>query len=423
MNNNSIKIILYRKGGFEKPEYNITIYDDRKIVYEGLNNVKIKSKIETFISEDDVILILEELKSSKLFSINQKYSIDEGLNRSFTKITVEIQGLQGEIKTKTVIHYDDDTLIPNSLKIFENKIDEVVKSYRWVKTPSEEKKQVTPVQKPIIKKPVQDIPKKNNKKKIVKIAIPAVVGIILFLCLFFFVLLDTSDIVYDPPRILSLSVSDYALGLGDKISINFEYENITENITYKFSGKVNLYHEQNLVDSYSFYVNSSQEIVNNCDFVTKYSWPLGNYRVVFILKDEISGLTASDETYFTLYEKIPKINIFTTASSVSAYRVYTANSIFNINDTVFVYLEYTEIATTDDNTICDIILVLNVTSSNKKYYYSSINKTTVGNNSQMWWFELDSNVWENSKIYKADIDLYDRRTSLSASKSTSFYVS
>ena len=118
MNNNSIKITLYRKGGFEKPEYSISIYDDGKVIYEGLNNVKIKSKIETSISEDDVILILEELKSSKLFSINQKYSVDEGLNRSFTKITIQIPELQGEVKTKTVIHYDDDPLISNSLKIF-----------------------------------------------------------------------------------------------------------------------------------------------------------------------------------------------------------------------------------------------------------------------------------------------------------------
>lgn len=439
MSDGSIVIKLFRNGLGKGPEYSITIHDSGKISYEGFNNVKIKDKIETSIDEEKIVSILEKLKDSGVFTINQKYEIDKTSNRPFTKLVVEMPGEDGSVKTKSIVHYDDDPMIPNSLKSFEDKIDEAVESYKWVKVPKEEEKiEKKPVEPPKeIEKHVKEISKKSNtgNKKIFKFVIPAAVAIIVVIGLVLFMLPnignepnddDTQKEVYDPPQILSLASAEEIIhstptlsssfGINDPIYIYFEYSNVTHNSTYDFSGSVKLYFGQNLIDTYSFEVNSSQEFENYHMFLSNDSWSIGEYRVTFDLTDEISGLSENMETSFTLYDKIPKIIRFTPASSVNAYQDYTAKSVFDLGDTVYVYVEYSGINTTNDNTECNILLEINITDSSGKIYWEySENKSTIGNNAHYWTVNTNSS-WTSS-VYNINFYLYDYNTGLSVKDS------
>ncbi len=194
MQDDSIVIRLFRNGLEKGPVYRVTVYDSGKVIYEGLKNVKINGKIETSVDEEKIVLILENLKDSGIFSINQKYSIDESSDRSFTRLSVDMPGGNGQVKTKSVVHYDDEPMIPHSLKNFEDKIDELVESYKWVKVPKIKKViEPTPVKSsPGFEKPAKNIsPKKKQKSK--KTGKFVIIGVILVLCLIFFMFFNIND--------------------------------------------------------------------------------------------------------------------------------------------------------------------------------------------------------------------------------------
>jgi len=427
MPDGSIVIKLFRNGLGKGPEYSIEVYDSGRVVYEGISNVKIKDRIETSLDEEKIVTILENLKDSGIFSINQNYSVSESSGRPFTRLTIKMPGEDGNIKKKSVVHHDDEPMISHGLKDFEDKIDEMVESYRWVKVPKTEKKiEPTPAsssksfEKTEKKSSFVDNHKGNSKSKIVLIG---VIGIIVVLALAFFIFLNTDagsdetpNIIYDPPQILSLTPDASIYMIADAININFEYANVTHGEVYDISGLVSLYYEQDLIDSYSFIVNSSMDFEETCAFDSDDSWPLGNYTVVFELKDEISNLIASDQASFTLYEKIPKIIKFTPASSVISYQVYTPEFVFDLGDTFYAYLEYTGINTTNADTECNIFLKLNVTDYSGTVFWSySENKTTVGNNAHYW--TIDTNSSWTSSVCNVNVYLYDYNTGLSVSDS------
>lgn len=425
-------VIRLTKHGIENnPDYNLTIFGTGHVIYEGKNNVKTMGRAESNIDEDKVIELLTVFKENGFFSLKEFYEIKDAATTPDRIISISISDEDGKMFTKNVSYYNNDPLVPQELKNLEHKIDEIVESDKWVKGSSALFDKTVPVTSQKISKPI--------KKKPVK----AIVGVI---CVVIAILLIVSAWQYGlftptteslPPTITYITTSldgtrfnnatDFEQN--NTVYLYFEFENITHdnryNIVEEITASFSIGGEEYSRLTYN-YQNDSQNASafgDNCSFDTNDSWPLGDYRVVFDLNDEISGLTASKEAYFTLYEKIPKIIRRTCANSVSAYKVYTADSIFNINETVFVYLEYTGINTTNDNTVCDISLILNVTSSNKQYYYNIINKITAGDNYAFWQFKLEPDEWNASKFYNVNIDLYDRRTSLVASGSTSFYVS
>ena len=425
MQDHSIVIKLFRNGLGKGPEYKITIYDSGRVVYEGVKNVKIKDKIETSLDEEKIVTLLENLKESGLFNINQKYDINETSNRPFTRLVVEMPGEAGTIKKRSVVHYDDDPIIPNSVKNFENKIDEIVESYRWVKIPKPKKavEKPKPVKaSPDLEKPVKNI-SLNNTKKTKKKNKYIVIGaaIIIVLCLIFFIL-DGANIFnsgettykYDPPQILMLYTDKSIFNLGDEISINFEYDNVTHNNNSDISGLIKLYNDQELIESYSF----SNESLDNYVLDSNDSWPLGNYTVVFDLKDKISGLSTNLETSFIILKEAPEIIVFTPASYVNSYQDYNPQSVFYLGDTLYAYVEYTGINTTNDDTECNIYLKLNITgyNTNNVFWSYSENKTDVGNKAHYWTINTD-NSWV-SNIYNINIYIYDYNTGLSVSDSS-----
>jgi len=428
MDDDSIVIKLFRNGLDKGPEYRVTVYDSGKVIYEGIKNVKIKDKIETSISEEKIVFILENLKDSGIFNLNQKYSIDENLGRPFTRLTVEMPIGDGQFKTKSIVHYDDDPMIPQSIKNFENRIDEAVETYRWVKVPKPEKHiEPKPVNEaPTQKKPAKNLPIKEKKsnKKFIKIVVPVAI-IIFVLLLVFFVFLNNDGLLsnekpdtnFDTAEILNLYSTDSIFQINDPINIYFNYSNVTHNNKYDFSGTISLYKGQVLVDSYTFNADSLEDLEKNCSFNSDNSWPLGGYRVVFELTDHVSDLDTSLETTFTLYEKIPKIIVFTPVETEPSYKVYTPQSVFNLGDTFYVYVEYTGINTTNDNTKCNIFLSLNITDYNKNdvFWSYSEDKTNVGNNAHFWTISTDES-WTSS-LYNANMYIYDYNTGLSVSDS------
>lgn len=440
MQDDTIIIKLFRNGLSKGPNYSISVYDNGKVVYEGFKNVKIKDRIQKSISEEKTVLILEKLKESGLFSLNQKYSVDETSDRSFTKIVIEILGGDGQLKKKIFVHYDDDPAVPSHIKEFEDKIDETVESYKWIKKSVNGKKKTDVFIEPVLQKLVKPFPGKQTmkNKKIFKIVLPAVIAVVVVLFLVFlnmnnFLITKTEESVkeHDPPKILSLSsaksitddipINSSTFGINDDIYIYFDYGNVTYNNTYDFSAVVSIYHGSNLVDSCDFDISTDEQFENYCVFKSNTSWPLGEYTVVFELENKISALSASSETSFTLYEEIPEVIVFTSASSVTAYRNYTANYTFKVGDDVFLYVEYTGINTTNDNTECDIFLNINITDYNDNVYgFHSQNKDAVGNNAHFWKFSTNSS-W-TSNLYNAYFYLYDYTTGLSAAKSTFFSV-
>ena len=114
------------------PEYKITVYGSGTVVYEGKRGVRIEGKRTIAISEEKVRQLLSEFKRIDYFSLHDSYEelMATDMPSAFTSLTVDG-------KTKTVRHYHGDFSAPKELTELENKIDEIVNSNQWIKSPLE----------------------------------------------------------------------------------------------------------------------------------------------------------------------------------------------------------------------------------------------------------------------------------------------
>jgi hypothetical protein len=148
----SVIISLTRNGVGVKPSYSLTIYGYGTLNYYGVENVKVKGKVEEKIERDKIILLLSEFKNSGFFSIPDVYFVDKDAFRSFTTLSISLPISENEMKTKSLTYYDDEN-VPYELRKIEMKIDELADSDKWVKILSnvepelEEKKEVTSFKK------------------------------------------------------------------------------------------------------------------------------------------------------------------------------------------------------------------------------------------------------------------------------------
>lgn len=130
----SVVINLTRKGFDNNPSYSLTIHGHGTLNYNGINNVKVKNQVEENIERDKIISLLSEFKNLGFFSIQDVYYVDTNAGRPFTTVSISIPDSNGQMKTKSLSHYDYED-VPNELKKIENKIDEVTNSEKWVKIP------------------------------------------------------------------------------------------------------------------------------------------------------------------------------------------------------------------------------------------------------------------------------------------------
>ena len=110
------------------PVYKLTIGGDGTVVYEGKDFVSIRNREETTISRDEIDQLVKEFKRIDYFSLNDEYT-----ERTITDAPSVITSITLDGKTKTIEHYHGDFSAPEELTELEDKIDEIVKSEKWIK--------------------------------------------------------------------------------------------------------------------------------------------------------------------------------------------------------------------------------------------------------------------------------------------------
>jgi len=114
------------------PIYNLTIYANGKVEYEGLGYVKIEGNRKSTISADKIEELVSAIDKAKFFSLEDQY-VAGATDLPAVTLSITLNG-----KSKSVYHYGfldckgrfDDA--PQELCELEDKIDEVVDSKRWI---------------------------------------------------------------------------------------------------------------------------------------------------------------------------------------------------------------------------------------------------------------------------------------------------
>ncbi len=452
---NSIIIRLIRRGADISPDYSLTIHGYGTVTYEGNDNVGVKGSKEESIAEDKIMDILSEFKSSNFFSFNENYPVESPIGRPSTIISISLPGEKGEAKTKSVKYYHGDKNIPEKLKMLGEKIDKIVGSDKWVNlVPKPDLEWESSAKTPPVKKGAGKNLFKIRRGLPVKFIVIIVVAIVAaaFLFVIFSGIItfpsyssdDELPVEYDPPKIIystTINEANYnnieylvkselqptttsTFEKGEEIYVFYSFSNITHENNYSIVEDITIIYDDKEVLQYS---DISENTSDSAEFYTVYnittdeSWDAGKYLVKIVLSDEVSGKSTISEFNFNLTEVYPKVITFTTASDIRAYKDYDISTIFERNDTVFIYLEYKDIITTDNNTNCDIYLKVVVTLNDVEYFNISLNKTTVGNNSHAWWFETNM-TWPTDNLYIVQLYLLDRATNRNVTDHKYFFL-
>ena len=114
----------------------------------------------------------------------------------------------------------------------------------------------------------------------------------------------------------------------------------------------------------------------------------------------------------------PVITVFKTASNITSIGVYDYLTVFNQSDRVWIYQEYANISTINNQT-CNITINLTVKDSNGIIrHIDVVNKSEVGNYGQAWWFVTDES-WPID-VYDVISTLTDNISNKNATGKTSF---
>jgi (2Fe-2S) ferredoxin len=108
------------------PTYNVTIYGNGTVLYEGIANVNSIGIQRSNISENQVRQLISEFKKIDYFSLNET-DIASHVVYDAPLFTTSLS-INGRIKT--IHHYE--TADPPVLTDLENKIDEIVNSSQWI---------------------------------------------------------------------------------------------------------------------------------------------------------------------------------------------------------------------------------------------------------------------------------------------------
>lgn len=108
------------------PDYSLIIHSDGKVVYEGRHYVAIKGRKKGRISTNQVEKLIEEFYRIHYFSLKERYDAianDGAITRTF---------IRADGKSKQVINcYPSQA--PEDLYNLEKKIDEAVRSEKWIR--------------------------------------------------------------------------------------------------------------------------------------------------------------------------------------------------------------------------------------------------------------------------------------------------
>jgi hypothetical protein len=108
------------------PVYNLSIYGNGTVLYEGIANVNSTGTRISNISENQVRQLLSDFKKIDYFSLNETEIASHVVyDAPVCTTSLTING-----KTKTIHHYE--TVEPESLTALENTIDAVANSSQWI---------------------------------------------------------------------------------------------------------------------------------------------------------------------------------------------------------------------------------------------------------------------------------------------------
>jgi hypothetical protein len=328
-------IIKMKKGGAGiGPDYSLTIHGNGKVIYDGVENVKIKGMVESSISNDKFISLLSKFKESGFFNLSNNY-IGDLIGRPYTVLSISIPKDDGDIVTKSIKYHHDDNNIPKEVKILEDKIDEIVGSNRWTGDISDYKEfKLNQEFEPIVKPTDnirQKIVSKPSKKKPVKL-IATIIIIIITIFVSILLYIEYSG-VFSPsiqnegtnnaqatektfPEILILDTASYVdqetgnytseviFSKGENISIYLKYTNIStiNNETCDIHFELIIEHNNTQYHKPPG-INRTYlgKYIQIWWFVTSDSWPSGVYNVTVNLTDNFNNSTISKSMVFTLF--------------------------------------------------------------------------------------------------------------------------
>jgi len=114
------------------PVYRLTVLGDGAVIYEGIRFAQVQGTMQTTISEDKIRQLVSEFQKIDYFSLRDSYE-----ERNVTDMPSAFTSLTINGDKKTVRHYHGDLGAPKELTELENKIDEIVNSNQWIKSPLE----------------------------------------------------------------------------------------------------------------------------------------------------------------------------------------------------------------------------------------------------------------------------------------------
>jgi hypothetical protein len=118
------------------PSYKLTIYEDGKVEYEGKEYVKHKGKAEGRITKAELEELIREFERIDYLNLADHYTLgSKNCPQEWTDNPTAVTSLNWKDKKKTIVHYHGcrGSNVLEQLTALEDKIDQVVKTERWIK--------------------------------------------------------------------------------------------------------------------------------------------------------------------------------------------------------------------------------------------------------------------------------------------------
>jgi len=116
------------------PAYKLTIFDDGKVLFEGKEFVKHKGREEGQITKAELDGLVREFNKINYLKLDDEYGTDDRCPDMWTDYPSAITSINQNGQVKRILHYQGcrGLTVLDQLTALENKIDEVVKTKRWI---------------------------------------------------------------------------------------------------------------------------------------------------------------------------------------------------------------------------------------------------------------------------------------------------
>jgi PKD repeat protein len=319
-------IIQYIKESTGKdPGYNLIIYGDGKVVFEGINNVSVKGLREANIESKEIISLISEFKEIDYFSLENNYIDKKSDYTSKAILSLSISKEDDKKITKRVAYNPDDKSLPEGLKKIDKRINDLADVKGWISG-----KKVTDVKLKDKKDKKPKIKKKVPRKMVLFGSIATVIIIILVGVFAFNIIPVVNDsgnndngngnngsISKDKPiDITFIATTNYdssedcvkpttrsVFNQGNLVFVYYEYCNVTHDGSYDYIEEITVTGtDYNSNRHFQGDDSNTDKFCNICIINTSSPnvWDSGEYQIVFNLSDSISNKCSVKSINFTL---------------------------------------------------------------------------------------------------------------------------